>query len=309
MKKRLMVLTLLLSLAVATVANAATPKYEYNFDGSIGGAQAVRREGDNDEGGNAGTLPTVDASDSVAYTDGVNGQALELDGTYGLVLDAEGVGETYTLAFWINPARFSNFGPIVQVGSDLLGANAAAKWLNITKTDWDGDIAPTIWSRNEVTEAWPWYATAYFTAGGGYMIERNTWSHIVVTVDGSKEAYDPVTEELIPDTVLSKLYVNGELIGEGPVASDTFVGDAKVYVGINPWDIILKGHIDDLKIYDVALSDSDVKDLVSGNAVVTESTTGSVPKTGEQSYAALLSLAALACGIGAIVLNKKRKTV
>lgn len=75
----------------------------------------------------------------------VNGQAVFLDGNYGLELDAKAVGETYSISFWVNPARFSNFGPIVQIGSDLLSEKTAATWLNVTKTDWDGDSAPTIW--------------------------------------------------------------------------------------------------------------------------------------------------------------------
>ena len=76
--------------------------------------------------------------------------------------------------------RFSNFGPIIQIGSDLLSANVASTWLNITKTDWDGDMAPVIWSRNEVDATWPWFA-----CGSNYVINKKEWVHIAVTVSGS----------------------------------------------------------------------------------------------------------------------------
>jgi hypothetical protein len=249
------------------LAESQDPVYEYGFDGDLGGAVPMQREGDNEDGGNAGTLPTQADGANVTYGEGVNGQAVFLDGTYGLQLPAESVGETYSIAFWVNASRFSNFGPIVQIGSDLLSAKTSAKWMNITKTDWDGDSAPIIWSRNEVTGAWPWYLKAYFTAGGGYMMEKEVWNHVVVTVDGSTTAIDPATGDAVPDTYPSKLYINGELIGEGPVATETFAGDSKVYLGINCWDIIFKGYFDDIKIYDRVLSDSDVAKLVDPSAV------------------------------------------
>ncbi|MGB4659957.1 MAG: LamG-like jellyroll fold domain-containing protein, partial [Mobilitalea sp.] len=200
---------LTLSMVAMTVSSAfaATPKYEYSFDGDLGGAQVMTREGDNAEGGNIGTIPTADSTVEAQYAEGKNGQAISLDGTYGLLLDAENVGTSYSISFWINPARFSNYGPIIQIGSDLLSAKTSAKWLNITKTDWDGDSAPVIWSRNEVTGAWPWYCTAYFTCGGGYQIPKNEWSHIVVTVDGTKVGMDPVLGIEVPDTLMSQLYV------------------------------------------------------------------------------------------------------
>lgn len=299
-------MTLLVFGMLTSTAFAATPKYEYGFDGSIGGAVVVTREGDNEDGGNAGTLPTVNESVQPQFGEGVNGQALYLDGNYGLLLDAKAVGETYTIAFWINPARFSNFGPFIQIGSDLLSTNNTATWLNITKTDWDGDSAPVIWSRNEALDAWPWYQKAYFSCGGGYQIPKNEWTHIAVTVDGSKPGMDPVLNTEVAGTVHSQLYINGELFGEGPVAKGTFSGDAKVYVGINCWDIIFKGLMDDIKIYDKVLTADEVKAAMNEPAATTAASTSS-PKTGVVSYAAVFGLGAALLGTGAVVLKKKEE--
>jgi hypothetical protein len=321
------VLTLALLAATATNAFAATPKYENGFEGTLGGAKVVTREGDNENGGNTGTLPAVNDSVAAQFDKGVNGKALYLNGKYGVILDAKAVGEKYSIAFWINPARFSVFGPFVQIGSDLLSANKAAAWLNITKTDWDGESAPVIWSRNETTGAWPWYQKAYFSCGGGYQIPKNEWTHIALTVDGSKVGMDPVLGTEVADTVHSQLYINGELLGEGPVAGGIFTGDAKVYLGINCWDNLMKGLIDDIKIYDTVLTADEVKTAMNEpvkaaevkttetaetaktaeESAAAEPADNAAPKTGVASFAVVFGLGAVIFGTGSVILKKKEQ--
>ncbi|NLK74235.1 MAG: LamG domain-containing protein [Clostridiales bacterium] len=307
MKKKMLVavIAMLISLSVTTTALAATPIYENGFDGTLGGAQTLTRKGDNENGGNAGTMPEVDTSVKAQFQEGKNSQALYLDGTYGVLLDAEPAGSSYTIAFWINPAGFSNYGPLVQIGSDLLSQNASAKWLNITKTDWDGDMAPVMWSRNETTAAWPW-----FSGGPGYLMPSNEWTHIAVTVDAS-------TPGLEANTVLGKLYINGEYLSEGNVATEVFEGDAKIYLGINCWDINMKGLIDDFKVYNTVLNEEEIKEAMNTPASTSASSTTSsegsakststeaTPKTGAVSYALVYGLVALGAGAGAVVLRKK----
>ncbi|MGB4659170.1 MAG: LamG-like jellyroll fold domain-containing protein, partial [Mobilitalea sp.] len=101
------------------------------------------------------------------------------------------------------------------------------------------------------------------------------------------------------------LYVNGELIGEGPVASDTFV-DGKAYVGINCWDIKFKGLFDDIKVYDTALTAEEVKTTMN-EAAGTSTSTSATPKTGVASMALLFGLGAATLGTGSVVLKKKSK--
>lgn len=311
-----------MTLSAATTAFAATPVYENGFDGSLGGAQVVTRVGDNDDGANAGTVPTADTTIEAQFQEGKNGQALYLDGKYGIVLDAKAVGETYSVAFWMNPARFSNFGPMVQIGSDLLSANASSTWLNITKTDWVGDVAPVIWSRNETNGAWPWYQTAYFAGNvdAPMQLNKNEWNHVVVTVDSTKVGMDPVLATEVAGTFMSQLYINGEFIGEGPVASGTFANDeSKIYLGINAWDIIFKGLFDDFKVYNTALTADEVKvamneaagtaapaEAVEATETATEAPATSVPSTGVTSMAFVFGLGAALLGGSAVVLKKKK---
>lgn len=319
--RKIIVATLIMVMALpATVALAATPVYEYGFDGDLGGAVAVTREGDLDGLPVTPNVPKANSSANVQYVEGKNGQAVSLDGTFGLVLDAKSVGETYSIAFWINPARFSNFGPLVQVGQDLLGEDGRCAWLNITKTDWVGDIAPVIWSRSEEASlelgddpnlVWPWYQKAYFAAdeANPIALAKNEWNHVVVTVDSTKVGMDPVLETEVAGTYHSKLYINGELFGEGPVAKYSFANDSKIYLGINAWDLIFKGYFDDFKVYDVALTDAEVKDamntaVVAGAAKAPVASTDA-PKTGVASLGLVFGLSALAFGSGAVVLKKK----
>ena len=228
-------------------------EYTYTFDGNLGGGLVVTRDEFNQ-------LPTEDPEVVAKYSEGMHDQALHLDGSYGVLLDAEAVGETYSIAFWAKPETLSNYGPIIQIGSDFLGDTAT--WLNITKTDWnEEDKSPVIWSKNSITGANPWYLKSYFY-GGGYQLPLGEWSHIAVTVDSSKVGMDPVLNEEVPNTYHSELYINGEKIGEGPVATSTFSGDSKVYLGINCWDPNFNGLIDDLKIYDEVLTARDVKDAM-----------------------------------------------
>lgn len=305
------VMTLSMLCVTATSAFAATPVYQNGFDGDLGAAQVMTREGDNENGGNAGTMPVVNDSVAAVFAEGKNDQALSLDGKYGVVLDTAAVGDTYTISFWVNPTRFSQFGPIVQIGSDLLSANASSKWVNFTKTDWDGDSCPIIWSRNEVNGAWPWYLKAYFSAGGGYIIPKAEWTHITLTVDGTKVGMDPVLATEVVGTLHSQLYINGELIGEGPIASETFTGDSKVYLGINCWDINFKGFFDDIKLYNTVLTADEVKTAMNepatASAAAESTTTTDVPKTGVASTALIFGLGAAFLGTGSVVLKKKEK--
>jgi len=287
------ILTLALSLSITATAFAATPVYENGFDGSLGGAQTMTRPNPTP------SMPVVDSSVTPQFKDGKNDKALYLDGTYGVLLDTEAVGDTYTLAFWVKPESLSIYGPIIQIGSDLLSENLSATWLNITKCpgDWGGEQS-VIWSRNETTGAWPWY-------GAGYVIPLNEWTHIAVVVDGKT----PGTEA---NTVASKLYINGELVRTGNVATGTFEGDAKAYVGINCWDALFKGYLDDIKIYNTVLTDDEIKTamnepVAAKAATSTSKATSSTPKTGVPAYELVYGLGAAVLGAGAVVLRKRCK--
>lgn len=312
------VVTLAMIITTVSTAFAATPKYQYGFDGELGGAQTAVRVGDTDglPTGGVNTIPTVDSSITAQYTEGVNGKAIFLDGSYGLILDAKNVGESYSIAFWVKPERFSDYGPIIQIGKDLLEADGKCSWLNITKTSWVGDATPIIWSRSLQADnelglgagtVWPWYQTAYFAVSSDnpMALAKKDWTHVVVTVDGSTKGMDPVLGTEVPGTVNSKLYINGELFGEGPVALHTFTEGSQVFIGCNAWDYFTKGAYDDIKVYDTVLTAAEVKTAMNDAAGSAAAASTDVPKTGVGSSALIFGLGALVSG--AVALKRKEK--
>lgn len=244
--------------------NSATPKvtllYHPNFDENTGKPQT------------AGTMPTNEAAVAAGKTlqfttetpDG--SQAITFDGTYAAMLDLEFTGDldSYTLSFWINPARFQMYSTMFCVGKDLLEQEGKCAWLSVTSAgndwNWGGNAQPVIWSRSleagaeAGVDVWPAYGEAYFWADYNLSMTQKEWHHVVITVDGTKDGWDPVVQAAVPGTVQGTTYIDGQLWGTGPVAKYCVDETSSVYLGINPWDLVQKGSYDNVGIYDYALT-------------------------------------------------------
>ncbi|MDR0947990.1 MAG: LamG domain-containing protein [Lachnospiraceae bacterium] len=258
------------------------PSVHYTFDGEAEGYTAAGRiddKGDND-GANFGIAPT-DAE--FLYAEGPVGQAIYLDGTYGLDLGFDATNtDTYTIAFWMNADRLSDYGPTLQIGYDIGKAAAAGNdvtWMNFTKSTWGAggaDIFPVVWSRNEASnsangdECFPWMG-AFDDAVHG----KKEWVHVAVVCTGEVQ-----TNSLGVTTVGAEYYLDGQLVYDSQenFTNNTYFeytfdatlapnimqpGDKKfeTYFGINYWDTIFKGFVDDFYVYPAALSSTQVADL------------------------------------------------
>lgn len=208
----------------------------------------------------------------IAEGQGAVGNALYLDGKYGVDFDMKETDESYTFSFWYNADRVSTFGPVVQIGRNIgmSNADATVTWLNITKSTWgsnSADIFPVAWNRNssigtEVSPdgVWPWiYAMDDLEHG------KREWCLITIVADGNRYVADDGMER-----VGTKFYLNGELKWEANgenmyyqgLAPEILTGDGlEGHIGINYWDTVFKGFIDELYIYDEALTDGQVKTL------------------------------------------------
>jgi hypothetical protein len=123
-------------------------------------------------------------------------------------------------------------------------------WLNLTL---DGKL----WSSNG----------AWVTSSASNAYTAGEWQHVTVVVDGSQEGTDT-------NTVYGELYVNGELVNSGNVAKDIMTkSKAKVYFGVNAWDAIFKGAVDEILMFNKALSSSEVQAL-AGKAVTAKTLSG-----------------------------------
>jgi hypothetical protein len=263
--------------ATADAASLPKAKYTYNFNKADKNVVAVTRKGDDASAGtNTGTVPTKDSSKKVTLKKGKNGKALYLDRTYGVQLkNMKLKSSKYTISFWVkSDSNMSDYMPMIQIGSDLLSEKSSAKWINITKVSWIGDMSPVVWSRNESKNQWPWTgawageAVNAITASAG-------WTHVTVVVGGSYKdkkndidvgstsSYgDEGTDGYVAKAQNCVTYVNGKMYGTGTCVADAIMdGKESAFVGINCWDVMFKGYFDDIQIYDKALTSAQVTKL------------------------------------------------
>lgn len=261
------------------------------FDGEQEGYEAVTQVADvgTNDGATYGLAPAADAT--FAYANGPVGNALYIDGTYGLDLNLKATNtDTYTISFWMNADRLATYGPTLQMGHSMgkaadVGNNVT--WLNVTQAEW-GDasakIFPIVWSRNEASDApdttdcWPWMYSFDNAIHG-----KREW--VMVTIVCSGEPQEAATGV---KTVGAQYYVNGvltydsqdnytnssyfEYTWDASLAPNIMKpGDAEFesLFGINYWDTIYKGFIDDLYVFDTALTPGQVASLYQlGDATV-----------------------------------------
>lgn len=104
----------------------------------------------------------------------------------------------------------------------------------------------------------------------GSRLPANTWTHVAATYDG----------------VTQQLYVNGTLAGSRPQAGTIAISDGKLRIGGNAvWGEYFTGHIDEVRVYNRALSQAEIaadsKLAVVGLVVSTKpDRSGSVPLNG-----------------------------
>ena len=251
-----------------------TPLVYFSFDDTTGLTSVVQVA--NDGSVPEGITYAIKESDHdilIAEGQGAIGNALYLDGKYGVDFDMPRIDDdSYTISFWFNADRVATYGPVVQMGRNLAGATAnPVTWVNFTKTTWgtsDADIFPVLWNRNssigtEVAEngVWPWMYAMDDSEHG-----KREWCLVTVVVDGDRY----VCADDGMERIGTHFYLNGELMHEATsenmfyqgVAPEIFAGDElEGHIGINYWDTIYKGFIDEFYIYDEPLTAGQVKSL------------------------------------------------
>ena len=254
-----------------------TPLYYWSFDdgSNLTAVEQVTKAADSINDG--ATYDIGESAHEVMITEtGVVGNALYLDGTYGVKLNLDGLNITdgsYTVSFWLNATRLSTYGPTLQIGrnmgdlADLTNdpdTYRCVTWLNFTQAEWGTNSAklfPVYWNRNSDFNVWPWGAL-YDDAVHG----KQEWLLITLVVDGN----DYVCADDGLPRVGTKYYLNGELAFDASaelayyqgVSPEILTGDGiEGYLGVNYWDTIFKGYFDELYIFDEPLTAGQVKSL------------------------------------------------
>lgn len=176
---------------------------------------------------------------SVSYSTGQSGQALQLDGTGGVLLPPELINNyEYTVSFWANPTTISESTPAFfgavdeQTGSN--GLPYSNRWISFLPQGWDGNTM--LWSGRE----------QWFDGSAGERITESTWTHMAFAVKQGQ----------------ASVYLNGVEKFSGGTLDDFFTGaNGRFALGVNYWDTSYHGLIDELKIYDSALSAEEIQFL------------------------------------------------
>lgn len=204
-------------------------KYYFNFNGISGDAVPMVKGNENVSDELVSAELVESSSKKVRFAEGKFGEALYLDGSYGLRLPVSELGPSYTIAFWVKALKnMTNFMPVLQAGINL-DTGVTEKWLNITKVDFFGNASPAIWSKDnkhydniEDGIYWPWY-TGTDENQREVITPENGWQHVILTVDGANKS------NLYNENVYSSkstVYINGKWFSTGAVAEEIFAFDA-----------------------------------------------------------------------------------
>ncbi|MCS0616892.1 LamG domain-containing protein [Massilia kyonggiensis] len=158
----------------------------------------------------------------------MRGNAAVFDGATGVRLPNGLISSnTYTVAMWLKPAQLTAFT------TTFFGARTTDSWVSFLPMGHGGvGGASMLWS-----------GSAWYDAGLGMNIPVNQWSHVAFTVNNGAV----------------NVYVNGVKRFSGTNFPNVFTTTTGTFaLGVNYWDTPYKGAIDELRIYNAALSDAEV---------------------------------------------------
>lgn len=228
-------------------AYGATPTATYNFDSDYGDADAIEREAYYSDDG----LVKSDGS-SFTYTEGPLGQCLHMNGTEALKLNVNMNTESYTVSYWLKPDRITDCTPSLMITPYGF---IDETFINITLAV--DNISPNVWTHT----LYP-YDERNSTGMPG-LLSKDEWLHITMVVDENMSAdllneYGVITDEYTSGV---SLYINGYLIAVGKVPKGLCTDSTSYWFGVNIWDDLYTGYVDELYFYDEALDEASVKEL------------------------------------------------
>lgn len=171
---------------------------------------------------------------SITYTDGKVGKSAVFDGKAGILLPGGLISShAYSVSLWVKPEQLTLYT------ATFFGARDRNNWLSLVP---NGPVEgrTMVWSGSA-----EWY-----DAETGTTIPTGEWTHLAFTVDEG--------------TV--RVYVNGTETYSGTDFPDVFTTlDTVFALGVNWWDPPFKGMMDELRIYEGALTASEVAKLAQAD--------------------------------------------
>ena len=197
----------------------------YAFDGNLRDANGAFA---------AGTVigsKIDEAGGSLGFEPGLRGSAAVFNGATGVRLPNGLIStNSYTVALWVKPAQLTAYTPT------FFGARTPDAWVSLLPMG-HGFV-------NGATMLWS--GTAWYDAGLGMNVPAGQWSHLAFSVNNGAV----------------NVYVNGVRRFSGTGFPNVFTTTSGVFaLGVNWWDTPYKGAMDELRIYNRALSDAEVAGL------------------------------------------------
>jgi arabinan endo-1,5-alpha-L-arabinosidase len=168
---------------------------------------------------------------AISYGAGVAGNAAIFNGSSGVRLPNGLIaGNSYSVALWARPDQLTMFT------TTFFGARDPNNWVSLVPRG--GDFA----GQNTML----WSGTAWYDAPTGTQIPVGQWTHLAFTA----------SEGAI------KVYVNGVERFSGVNFPNVFTTTSGTFgLGVNWWDTPYQGQLDELRVYNYALTAADVAAL------------------------------------------------
>lgn len=164
----------------------------------------------------------------IQYAEGKDSEKAVKLGSYGLKLNQENLGETYTVSMWVKPdGTIKTNTPVI-----FLGYHNPEKWVGVSGEN--NNSSCKVWTNGS---GFTWKTVTSLTLPAG------EWNQITLTQKG--------------DTL--SVYKNGILMGSGTAAKALNGSGQDIYLGVNNWDDVFKGLIDEVKVYNQALTEEEIQ--------------------------------------------------
>lgn len=167
----------------------------------------------------------------LSYASGANGQAVVFDGATGISLPKNLIqSSSYSVSLWVKPEELSSFTPT------FFAAKNDTNWLSLLPKG-PVDDQTMVWGGS----------SSWYDGVTGMKIPAGEWSHLAFSVN---------------DGTLT-IYVNGEHKFSGTGFPNLFAEgvDGTFALGVNWWDTAFKGQLDELHVYEGALTSEQAAEL------------------------------------------------
>lgn len=224
--------------------------------------------------GALGTNNTPQPSTSVPTTTFANIRSLDFDGTDDYVSVANPfTGNDFTISLWVHPDVINTGGYQGFIGHE----GSAGGWTYRAPGMWIGTADGALHYDSYNTAG-----TRYTNDVTGIFTSADTWVHIVWVKNGSE--YD--------------IYKDGVLVVDGDSApANLYIGGTDYNIG--RVDNYIDGKLDDVRIYDRALTQSEVTNLANGGYP-------QLPGDPVPEFSDIMYIVTLLCGIGCVAYYSQR---